>query len=387
MGALIASPEVGDSLVNGAPQMKKYPAVNDDDRTKSLISTTPERNNVLHGRLIRSPDSNSINDVSKREYKESLLMQNYVYEEINNSTLRDCYNYQFPYYRSSKYSTQCLDTVLVKDVGVSCMLFYPDILEEPVPETKNDLVKQLRREYNDLSNITNKITAYTKDILNHLAKKHQRKHGLLHNLVSSKHAITSQYVNSKGKLCLKLRLLSNNGIQLSTCQIAEECNCTDCDDRNVENESNNEYSKKQIVGNTKHEKEVQTLFVGENIETSTSSFLSKRSSSIYNYLTTRKKKSSNEILKSTLLSSYKNKNCKEHSKKSKTTIFTNWKEISKARRSRNNTPRVSNKSHETIEMKETGSQTQSLNSKINNLLKTRFHTINIRIIKRTKKQV
>ncbi|XP_078041122.1 uncharacterized protein LOC144472173 isoform X3 [Augochlora pura] len=355
MGALIASPEVGDSLVNGAPQMKKYPAVNDDDRTKSLISTTPERNNVLHGRLIRSPDSNSIND--------------------------------FPYYRSSKYSTQCLDTVLVKDVGVSCMLFYPDILEEPVPETKNDLVKQLRREYNDLSNITNKITAYTKDILNHLAKKHQRKHGLLHNLVSSKHAITSQYVNSKGKLCLKLRLLSNNGIQLSTCQIAEECNCTDCDDRNVENESNNEYSKKQIVGNTKHEKEVQTLFVGENIETSTSSFLSKRSSSIYNYLTTRKKKSSNEILKSTLLSSYKNKNCKEHSKKSKTTIFTNWKEISKARRSRNNTPRVSNKSHETIEMKETGSQTQSLNSKINNLLKTRFHTINIRIIKRTKKQV
>nr|XP_033322477.1 uncharacterized protein LOC117218299 isoform X1 [Megalopta genalis] len=386
MGALIASPEVGDSLVNVAPQMKKYSA-GTDARSKSFISTLPERSNIFHRKLICSPDSDSINGTSRKELKETLPMQNCVYDEINNSTLRDCYNYQFPYYRSSKYSTQCSDTVLVKDVGVSCMLFYPDNPEEPVSETKTYLVKQLKREYNDLSDITNKITAYTKDILNHLSKKHQRKRSLFHNLVSSKHAIGSQYINSKGKLCLKLRLLSNTETQFSTHQIAKGSNGTACDDRNVKRESNNEYWKKQIVGNTKHEKEVQTLFIGEKTGTSTSSFSSKKSSSIYNYLTTRKRRSSNQMLKSTLINSYKDKNCKERLKTSKPVVFTNWKEISKSKRSKNNAPPVSNKSHEMIEMKETSSQTQSLNSKINNLLKTRFHTINIRIIKRTKKQV
>nr|XP_033322478.1 uncharacterized protein LOC117218299 isoform X2 [Megalopta genalis]XP_033322479.1 uncharacterized protein LOC117218299 isoform X2 [Megalopta genalis] len=366
--------------------MKKYSA-GTDARSKSFISTLPERSNIFHRKLICSPDSDSINGTSRKELKETLPMQNCVYDEINNSTLRDCYNYQFPYYRSSKYSTQCSDTVLVKDVGVSCMLFYPDNPEEPVSETKTYLVKQLKREYNDLSDITNKITAYTKDILNHLSKKHQRKRSLFHNLVSSKHAIGSQYINSKGKLCLKLRLLSNTETQFSTHQIAKGSNGTACDDRNVKRESNNEYWKKQIVGNTKHEKEVQTLFIGEKTGTSTSSFSSKKSSSIYNYLTTRKRRSSNQMLKSTLINSYKDKNCKERLKTSKPVVFTNWKEISKSKRSKNNAPPVSNKSHEMIEMKETSSQTQSLNSKINNLLKTRFHTINIRIIKRTKKQV
>ena len=51
-----------------------------------------------------------------------------------------------------------------------------------LPETKT-LVKHLKKEYNDLTSITNKITTYTKDILSHLSKKNQRKHPLLKDLV------------------------------------------------------------------------------------------------------------------------------------------------------------------------------------------------------------
>ncbi|XP_076646166.1 uncharacterized protein LOC143355319 [Halictus rubicundus] len=384
MGALIASPEAGDSLVNVTPQMKKYSAIT-DDHSKSFISTMSERDNVLHRSLIRSTNFNSVNGVNKREYEEALLMHNYACDKISNSTLReDC---QFPYYRCSKYYSQCSDTVLVKDVGVSCTLlnqYSPDV---PDSEAKNYLVKQLKREYNDLSNITNKITAYTKDILNHLSKKHQKNHGLVQNLVTSKHAIASQYVDSKGNLCLKLRLSSNTETQCSKHQIAEKPNNTAIEDKNVVEELNHEYSRKQIVDDTKHEKEVQTIFIGEKAATSTSSFLSQKTSSIYNYLTTRKKRSSNEMLKSSLISSYKNNNCKEHFKRSNPVVFTNWKEISKSRRLKNNVPPTTyNKSHETIEIKGTSTQSRSLNSRIHNILNTRFHTINIRIIKHTKKQ-
>ncbi|XP_076289293.1 uncharacterized protein LOC143213386 [Lasioglossum baleicum] len=380
MGALIASPEAGDSLVNVTPQVKKYSAIT-DDHSKSFISTMSERDNVLHRSLIRSTNFNSVNGVNKREYEEALLMHNYACDKISNSTLReDC---QFPYYRSSKYYSQCSDTVLMKDVGVSCMLLNSYCPDVPVSEAKNYLVKQLKREYNDLSNITNKITAYTRDILNHLSKKHQKNHGLTQNLVTSKHAIASQYVDSKGNLCLKLRL-SSNKTQCSKHQIAEKTNNTANDDENVVEELDHEYSKKEIVHDTKHEKEVQTLFIGEKAATSTSSFLSRKTSSIYNYLATRRKRSSNETIKS----SYKKNNRKENFKRSNPVVFTNWKEISKSRRLKNNIPPTTcNKSRETIEIKGTSSQAQSLNSRIHNILNTRFHTVNIRIIKHSKKQV
>lgn len=77
--------------------------------------------------------------------------------------------------RSSKNDGQFPDAVLVKDVGISCMLLNQSVPKISIPEANSYLVKQLKREYNDLSNITSKITAYTKDILNNLSKKNQRK--------------------------------------------------------------------------------------------------------------------------------------------------------------------------------------------------------------------
>lgn len=72
--------------------------------------------------------------------------------------------------------------MLVKDVGVSCMLLKQNTFEIQLPQTKT-LIKHLKKEYNDLTDIANRITTYTKDILSHLPKKNQRKHQLLKNLV------------------------------------------------------------------------------------------------------------------------------------------------------------------------------------------------------------
>lgn len=77
------------------------------------------------------------------------------------------------------------DAVLVKDVGVSCNLLNKNTVEPDISISgvENYLVKQLKLEYNELSNITRKLNAYTKDILNNLASRCRRKDQVLEKLV------------------------------------------------------------------------------------------------------------------------------------------------------------------------------------------------------------
>jgi len=64
----------------------------------------------------------------------------------------------------------------VKDVGVSCSLLNENIINSNIiSEVEDYLIRQLKLEYNELSNITKKINACTKDILNHLAIKSKKK--------------------------------------------------------------------------------------------------------------------------------------------------------------------------------------------------------------------
>jgi len=74
---------------------------------------------------------------------------------------------------------------LVKDVGISCNLLNKNGIEPDISISgvENYLIKQLKLEYNELSNITRKLNAYTKDILSNLTSRRKRKDQVFEKLV------------------------------------------------------------------------------------------------------------------------------------------------------------------------------------------------------------
>jgi len=74
---------------------------------------------------------------------------------------------------------------LVKDVGISCNLLNKNAIEPDISISgvENYLIKQLKLEYNELSNITRKLNAYTKDILSNLTSRRRRKDQVFEKLV------------------------------------------------------------------------------------------------------------------------------------------------------------------------------------------------------------
>lgn len=75
---------------------------------------------------------------------------------------------------------------------------------------------------------------------------------------------------------------------------------------------------------SKFEKDIQTEILKKNVEVSTTNSSAPSTSSIYNYLTMRKRRTT----------SGSNKDHKENLKRCEPVIFTNWKEISKSKRSK-----------------------------------------------------
>ncbi|KOX68851.1 Non-homologous end-joining factor 1 [Melipona quadrifasciata] len=356
MGVLIAPPEAGDASINIIPQMKKYPAI-PGKSSKSLVPAMSEKNVTNRSALMTASNYDSTNNINKDAHRHTVLMDDNMFDKMSSSTIHD--SCQFPYYRSNK-NDKCTDAVLVKDIGVSCKLLNQNTSKMSLPETRI-LVKHLKKEYNDLTSITNKITAYTKDILSHLSKKNQRKHPLLKDLIASKHAIASQYVDTKGNLCLKLRLFSNAETQCTAQQVVKNSDNILCKGKYVTKESQSKNSKNQIYDKndikrednnnikSKHEKDIQTLIDQRNVETNTPNSTSSSISSIYNYLTMRRKKTSNESLNTTyvtfndvhknnkLRKINDNKDCVNQLKFKRhcPAIFTNWKEISNSKQSKN----------------------------------------------------
>ncbi|CAL7936105.1 unnamed protein product [Xylocopa violacea] len=285
------------------------------------------------------------------------------------------------------------------------MLLNPNVSKLSVPETKT-LVEHLKKEYNDLSDITSKITTYTKDILTHLSKKNQRKRQLLTNLISSKHVIASQYVDSKGNLCLKLRLVSNAETQCAARQAVKNLESTLCKDACATMEQHNK-RKNQITRGDRNmmstnETHVQTLVSQENAEINTSNSTLPSTSSIYNYLTMRRKKPPSELINCKLTKFENtrkhensrrfndNKNSKDYSKKTDSVVLTNWKEISKLSKSKkkNNIFVTSNEPQQMVNAKSKSLREGYINyNMVNHVPNTKFHTVNIRITKRNKKHV
>ncbi|OAD55866.1 hypothetical protein WN48_04249, partial [Eufriesea mexicana] len=176
MGVLIASPEAGDASVSIISEMKKHSAISAES-SKNFIPAISERYNNNQSALMITSNYNSINNMDKDACKHTVLMENSTFDKMSSSRVHD--SCQFPYYSSP-------DAVLVKDVGISCMLLNQDIPEIPIPETRT--------------------------------------------LVASKHAISSQYIDSKGNLCLKLRLFSNAETQCDAQESTNNFNnilCTD----------------------------------------------------------------------------------------------------------------------------------------------------------------
>ncbi|CAK9803771.1 hypothetical protein ANTPLA_LOCUS3812 [Anthophora plagiata] len=393
MGVLIASPEAGDASGNIIPQIRKGTPIFDNS-SKSFMPAISQRNMTNPNALISTSNYNSTNSMNREEYEQMILMENSI-DDMSTSTILD--KCQFPYYRSNRSGDRYSDAVLVKDVGVSCLLLNQNISEMPIPETKT-LVKQLKREYTDLSNITTKITAYTKDILDHLTTRNKRKHQLLKNLVTSKHAMASQYIDSKDNLCLKLRLFSNVGTQCTTQTFYNS------DDLLYKNKEKNRISEEDrtVYGEDvkrKYEKNVQTRIRKKHAETNTSNLSLHSISSVYNYLIMNKKETPNRLLNSELTkfdntlkrrnhkSFSDNTDYKEHPKKCNPVVFTNWKEISKSKQSKNKTQTITSNALQKMEI----TKNKILQEKLlkpnttNNAPNTKFHTVNIQIVKQNKK--
>ncbi|XP_068977835.1 uncharacterized protein [Bombus flavifrons] len=408
MGVLIASPEAGDASINIIPQMKKHSAISGEPAT-SFVSTIPERNATNQTALMGVSNYNSTNSMNKDAYRHTVLMENNVFDKMCNSTIND--TCQFPYYRSNRSDSKYPDAVLVKDVGVSCMLLKQNTFEIQLPQTKT-LIKHLKKEYNDLTDIANRITTYTKDILSYLPKKNQRKHHLLKNLAASKHAIASQYVDSKGNLCLKLRLFSNAETQCMTEQVVKDFDSTLCKSKYITKELHSKNSKTRILDkghltleerNMKSKYEQDTSIQRRNAETNTSNSTSSSISSICNHLMMRKKKTSKESLTPKLkkrddihkhgiverFSDDKHYTNQLKLKNHSPVTFTNWKEISKSKQSKNKTLSIfPYESQQMANAKNKIKQGEFINyNTVNNISNTKFHTVNIRIVKKSKKNV
>ncbi|XP_043587250.1 uncharacterized protein LOC122569760 isoform X2 [Bombus pyrosoma] len=403
MGVLIASPEAGDASINIIPQMKKHSAISGEPTT-SFVSTIPERNATNQTALMGVSNYSSTNSMNKDACRHTVLMENNVFDKMCNSTIND--SCQFPYYRSNRSDSKCPDAVLVKDVGVSCMLLNHNTFEIQLPQTKT-LIKHLKKEYNDLTDIANRITTYTKDILSHLPKKNQRKHQLLKNLAASKHAIASQYVDSKGNLCLKLRLFSNAETQCMTEQVIKDFDNTLCKSKYITKELHSKNSKTQILDkdhltleerNMKSKYEQDTSIQRRNAETNIPNSTSSSISSTYNHLMMRKKKTSKESLTPKLkkrddihkhgmvekFSDDKHYTNQLKLKNHSPVPFTNWKEISKSKQSKNKTLSIfSYESQQMANAKNKIKQGECINyNTVSNISNTKFHTVNIRIVKK-----
>ncbi|KAM0737185.1 hypothetical protein ACS0PU_000278 [Formica fusca] len=315
----ISSPETGDAS-SIMSERRKYSAISG---AKNFENASPSRQDK--NPIASTISSNSINVVKNYMRDESVVIQDDPLQRID--------YYGYPYYRSNKIDS-FQDAILVKDVGVSCNLLNNNAIDSDITISgvESYLVRQLKLEYNELSSITRKINAYTKDILNTLASRCRRKDEIVRKMhVASKHVMTSQYTNETGNPCLKLRFLNNTMRKYRASK-------TDVSKSFAEKEIVNE----KIHGNGKTRKahvEFDKVFAKELLE------LSPKYDDVLlrNYLITKREKASGNTSKMSLR---KTENftpsdglCKDrgadksrksfYTSKCNPAMLTNWQEVSR----------------------------------------------------------
>lgn len=227
------------------------------------------------------------------------------------------------------------DTVLVKDVGVSCSLLKENAVDPGVSITgfENYLVKQLKLEYKELSDITRKINAYTKDILSSLALRYKREdQAVQKSYVASRRHMASQCMDEAENSCLKLRFRNDAG---------KKCRPSEVD-------VINNFSEKDIVKRRTYEKRASTKRRRAELDKAFSKRileLSPKCSGVLlrNYLIMKREKvpsnSSKTYLRKAEISASPSRLCRhrgaDKSRKSFYTskcdplVLTNWREVSR----------------------------------------------------------
>ncbi|KAL6260766.1 hypothetical protein P5V15_008290 [Pogonomyrmex californicus] len=354
--AISASPEAGDAPGIMSAR-RKYSAISGSEDFKNAFLSRQDKNPIA--RYASTVLLDSIN-----------VTKDYVPDEfavVQDDTIRKSSNIEnevdycgFSYYRTNK-SDGFQDAVLVKDVGITCNLLNKNAIESDISISgvESYLVRQLKLEYNELSSITRKLNAYTKDILCNLASKCRKGEQVRENLhVASKHVMASQRTDEAGNPGLKLRFRND---------IKRKCGSLDVDLNSIKKEivkekkHGNMYHYNKVDSNMGKRMDFDKAFAKVFLE------LSSKCSGVLlrNYLMTKREKvssnTSNACLHKTEHFSPSNRLCKNcrtdksreffYTNEYNPLVFTNWREVSKRRNYKSKsafTANTSGKSRHTV---------------------------------------
>ncbi|XP_011693940.1 PREDICTED: uncharacterized protein LOC105453570 isoform X2 [Wasmannia auropunctata] len=342
--AISASPEAGDAPISIMSTRRKYSAISGTEDSKNAFLSRRDKNPITrHASIVPSDLLNVARDYVRDEFA---VLQNDPSRKPGSieSEVDYC---GFSYYRNNR-TDGFQDAVLVKDVGVSCNLLNKNAIEPDISISgvENYLIKQLKLEYNELSNITRKLNAYTKDILSSLALKYKKKDQVLEKLhVASNHVMASQCTDEVGNPCLKLRFRDTK----------RKCGSPNTD-------FNKSFVRKEIIrekmhGNSNTEKrstKFDKAFAKGFLE------LSSKCSGVLlrNYLITKREKVSSNASKACLRKtenfSLSDRLCEDrttdrsrecfYASKCNPLVYTNWQEISRRKNCRSKSAFTANTS-------------------------------------------
>ncbi|XP_070523036.1 uncharacterized protein [Cardiocondyla obscurior] len=318
---VVGSPEAGDAPVGIMSERRKYPVASCTEAARNAFLS--RRDKKLVPRYASAMPSNSIN-TAKNYTRKFAGFQNNSFKKLSNVEV----DYRrFPYYRSNR-ADGSQDAVLVKDAGTSCHLLHENAIEPDVPisETESYLVRQLKLEYHDLSNIIKKLNTHAKDILNSLVLKCRKD-----EIFDSLRAIANREIAS-----LSTHEIEDSLFKLRLHDGADEIRGSS--DANL----NNSCSRKKSVTGKMHKNtdtimrsaELDGVFVKEFLELSP-----KRGVLLRNYLITKREKVSGNASKARLRKienfsppdeNRADKSCDcVYTCKRDSSVFTNWQKVSR----------------------------------------------------------
>ncbi|KAL2729657.1 uncharacterized protein V1478_005947 [Vespula squamosa] len=177
---------------------------------KSTLSSRKD----LSTKIKKKNDKNNPNGRVNKDLSSDLISGSFLTDELRKSNDNDLVSsftslplesYGFPYYRSYKNGGRSQDAVLVKDIGISCTLLNEKMLSYNFSKdtiVESYLVKCLKTEYNDLTEITKKISSYTNDIIRNLILRDRKKK---EQIKSCNHKVLTEEETKESYLKLRLK--------------------------------------------------------------------------------------------------------------------------------------------------------------------------------------
>ncbi|XP_043678844.1 uncharacterized protein LOC122634206 [Vespula pensylvanica] len=165
-------------------------------------------------KIKKKNDKNNSNGRANKDLLSDLTSGSFLTNELRKSNDNDLVSsftslplesYGFPYYRSYKNGGRSQDAVLVKDIGISCKLLNEKMLSHNFSKdtiVESYLIKRLKTEYNDLTEITKKISSYTNDIIRNLILRDRKKK---EQIRSCGHKVLTEEETKEGYLKLRLK--------------------------------------------------------------------------------------------------------------------------------------------------------------------------------------